>query len=116
MSFCVWVDPESNEDMYSANLFGQIYLQLDDVFFPDRGWGDFVCIVLSWWVRALGSLDNKPSKLGFMDGPFEVRIAVSTSDSVVCSCIRRNSKADTTVATAVMNLDALKGSVKQPYW
>lgn len=61
-----------------------------------------MCIVLFWWVRAVGTLDNKPSRLGFMDGPFEVRLALSKLDSVVCSCIRRGIEADTTLTSSVV--------------
>lgn len=43
MSFCVWVDPESNEDLYSTNLFGQPIFNLMTSFFLSRD-GVILCV------------------------------------------------------------------------
>ena len=58
-------------------IFGHLYFQEDDFFFPSKDWNEFIVIVLNWWCESLISLlENKAliGELDFMDGPFSVKV------------------------------------------
>ena len=55
----------------TKSITGNIYFQIDDFFFPEEGWNDFVVIILSWWLRALENNKND-FELLFMDGPLKI--------------------------------------------
>lgn len=112
MSIKICMNPSTNEDRHRTRLFGEIYFRVDDFAFPSPAWGDFVCIVLSWWTRAIGDFDDKPVALGFMDGPFELRLTPSVSEMVNCSCVRRGYERDTTLDSFTVKLEELRESLK----
>jgi hypothetical protein len=62
----------------SAGLvFAGLSLRLSGIVFPDKGWTDFIIVVLSWWADALVQLlrgDAETVELRFMEGPFLVEL------------------------------------------
>lgn len=32
---------------------GEIYFQFEDFAFPEKGWNDFVDVILNWWIHNL---------------------------------------------------------------
>ena len=60
---------------------GEIWFDVDGVEFPSAGWNDFVVVVLSWWTQALLDLEaERAVDLSFMDGPWNARLALVTSE------------------------------------
>lgn len=58
-----------------ANIFGNIYFESDTVIFPEKGWNDFIIIVLNWWSSSLLNLIERKSiieEFDFMDGPLSI--------------------------------------------
>lgn len=56
-------------------LTGQIYWSIDNLYFPEKGWNDFVLTVLEWWLDNFNNVFNNEtflSQFRFMDGPFWV--------------------------------------------
>ncbi|MEC7263733.1 MAG: hypothetical protein VXW38_08325 [Bacteroidota bacterium] len=60
-----------------GKVFGNVYFHENSFFFPEKGWNDFLVIVLNWWCHATKKLISNESiheDFSFMDGPFQVRI------------------------------------------
>ena len=58
----------------SGNVFSGIWLDVDGLAFPQRGWSDFSVVMLSWWLPSAEALLrlNSPQSLRFMEGPYAV--------------------------------------------
>lgn len=74
--FIVHVDPDSLEMSESGALLGRIFVRLPTGAFPDDAWSDFVVIVAHWLSTAVGLRSGQTDRgiLGFMDGPYQLRI------------------------------------------
>ena len=60
-----------------STIFGQLYFQDGDFYFPSKDWNEFIIIVLNWWCQSLLNLLEEKTfseELDFMDGPFSVRV------------------------------------------
>jgi hypothetical protein len=76
-SYVVTVDPGSLSRSALGQISGIIYVELDGIPFPGRGWSDAVVGVLLSWLDtsndlAAGVTDS--GKLRFMDGPFSFAV------------------------------------------
>ncbi|HEU4886919.1 MAG TPA: hypothetical protein VFV49_03460 [Thermoanaerobaculia bacterium] len=59
----------------SGSITGVIFASSDGFDFPEKGWRDFVPIVLGWWLEAVNLLTSDGRcTLNFMDGPYEIRV------------------------------------------
>lgn len=59
------------------NVTGTIALCIDDTYFPDKGWNDFVVIILDWWLSGMNDYLSKSTDVcecKFMDGGFSFEI------------------------------------------
>ena len=89
------VDTESLS-MYekSKNIIGEIYIKLEDIYFPQFKWTDFVIVILGWWLEAIlkisTSRKNMSSKLMFMDGPVYMRAIKVNEDIIEIELIERD--------------------------
>jgi hypothetical protein len=75
-----------------SNFTGEIYFKVDDFFFPEEGWNDFIIIILNWWLCAFKNFDdfNADSfEMLFMDGPLEVKCKRLTNEVLELVFIRR---------------------------
>ncbi len=53
-------------------VYGGLFIQLDELRFPDARWSDFVVVILAWWCRALSRLlteIGRQSKYDLWRGP-----------------------------------------------
>lgn len=60
----------------SGNVIGEIFFEIDDVYFPELNWYDFAVRILSWLTENIVSVkqNNKESMdTPFMEGPFKVK-------------------------------------------
>ncbi len=65
------------------SVFGVVYFQENDFYFPDENWNDFIVILFEWWSSSIFKLLNNESiseDLSFMDGPFMVRVKYIEED------------------------------------
>lgn len=62
-------------DARGAPLLFYVAVEHDGVYFPDRQWLDFGCVVLGWWTMAILRLleGSEEEDLCFMDGPYTLR-------------------------------------------
>ena len=54
-----------------------LFIQLDELQFPDARWTDFAVVVLAWWCRALSRLlagERSAIEVRFMEGPYFVEV------------------------------------------
>lgn len=77
-------DTETLSQSSSGAITGSIWFEAGDQF-PERGWSDFVVVILVWWLKAAASLARRRGsvELQFMDGPYAV--AVEANDEGTCS-------------------------------
>jgi len=81
----VQTESKSIEQSKSQAITGVIFFDLGGYQFPEKGWNDFIVVVLSWWLAALeniisGSADNEV--LRFMDG--NLYVVVKSLDGGLC--------------------------------
>src|SRR5699024_6489063 len=73
----------TNENM----ITGEIYFVTENEVFPEKGWNDFVVVILTWWHDALINLiqseqNGTEQAFEFMDGPLSVK-AIKMSENVL---------------------------------
>ncbi|EFV75034.1 MULTISPECIES: hypothetical protein [Cytobacillus] len=59
-------------------ITGEIYFSVDNQYFPDEKWDDFIVVILAWWHKAILNLNYSRrngivQKFEFMDGPLFIR-------------------------------------------
>jgi len=76
--FKVWA--KATEDTFKClptkrTITGHLFVQVGDFFFPEKGWDDFVVVVLGWWIENAILLDGPVVEVDnlFMDGPYSFR-------------------------------------------
>ena len=85
-TFLIYTSPDS----YTASNgktkdIGEIYIQLDDYAFPEKGWTDFGRDIVFWWIEAFIKLfrrEEKKVKCSFMDGNYRFDIKVTDSPEI----------------------------------
>jgi hypothetical protein len=87
----IQADPSTLE-VGALNTTGVIYLSVEDVFFPEKNWNDFVFTVLSWWMKSADNLNKgltSTEDFNFMDGPFKFNIN-KKGDKIYIKLFRRD--------------------------
>jgi len=62
-------------------VYGGLFVQIDEIQFPNSQWTDFVVIVLAWWCRGLSQLlggEREQIEVRFMEGPYLAEIGPRT--------------------------------------
>jgi hypothetical protein len=60
-----------------GKITGGISIRVGNLFFPERGWNDFVFIILQWWLEAANGILKRSEQvvsLRFMDGPYRAEL------------------------------------------
>lgn len=81
--FSVHISPKSLTLSPHGKVLGHIWVQVDDVFFPEQEWDDFVVVIMGWWLDGFLKISmGKQSKCicSFMDGPFEFTVTPQTQE------------------------------------
>lgn len=64
----------------SGSVIGDICFAVDDWYFPDKNWDDFVVILLSWLAQQIMNLyldKNQVVEMSFMEGCFKVSLTLN---------------------------------------
>ncbi len=82
--FIIYIDKNSIFK-HKNNITGNIYINFDGSFFPERNWNDFIIIIINNWINSSYNILSgytKYEEFYFMDGPFLMK--VRKIDSEVC--------------------------------
>jgi hypothetical protein len=81
-----------------GEVTGEIYFRVDDTYFPQVNWNDFIVVILTWWNKAISQLESSPvgvsANFSFMDGPFNIRGKKKENGNLSLDFIRRNSNGE----------------------
>jgi hypothetical protein len=105
----------------SGELTGRISIRVDDWYFPEAEWRDFVFVLIGSWGTAIRDLAvSRSAVLTFMDGPFEVRLDAGSGDDVVAKFVSRTARGhfvERVVVTTRQQLAvAISDAIKAATW
>lgn len=91
VEFLLRCDVESLRRSTKGSITGSLYAELGTFVFPDRGWSDFVVVLLGWWLEALYRLvdGNRTAELEFMDGPYAMRVTAVDLSTCSLECVQK---------------------------
>jgi hypothetical protein len=111
----ILVEIDSLSISKSKKITGEIYWSLDNKYFPEEGWNDFVVIILSWWHKTLFNIKetriNTSHQFNFMDGPLLVKATKITDDSLKLACIKENKDSNNIFFTSTCSISQLETSL-----
>jgi hypothetical protein len=89
--FLLRYDADTLRRSTKGSITGNLYVELGTFVFPDRGWSDFVVVILGWWLEALSRLidDNRVAELEFMDGPYAMRATAVDLSTCTLECLQK---------------------------
>lgn len=105
-------DESTLEKSGYGSITGEIYFQFENFYFPERGWNDFVVVLLGWWIKSAETLEV--SSVGttveflFMDGPFYVRGVKTDAAVVTLTFLRRKIEGFEILASKDIEIVGLK--------
>ena len=90
-----------------GSITGDLHVEVGMFAFPDRGWSDFVVVVLGWWLRALHRLGagEQSAELAFMDGPYQMDVTRVDQSTYELECLE---KARSRVVLCNARVDAMQ--------
>jgi hypothetical protein len=86
----------------SGVVWGVVYFQNGEKFFPERGWSDMAVPFLTAWVEALIRIaigSSREETVFFMDGPFKVCLSVNSDNKVEMSLVEKDTVDQSAAAT-----------------
>jgi hypothetical protein len=98
----------------SGSITGTIHVELDGFAFPEKGWSDFVVVILGWWLKSLDRIGrgDEAAELLFMDGPFAIQL--STVGGASCSLeLWEKSSSETLFASGTVPILDLIGEIER---
>jgi hypothetical protein len=93
----VQTEVTSLEQSKSQAITGVIYFDFVNHQFPEKGWNDFIVVVLCWWLSALKSIafeDSDSEELLFMDGPLYINVKKLNNGLYCVECFDRGVNRD----------------------
>lgn len=110
-SISIQVGPPLTETR-TGEITGRISVCIDEWYFPEAEWRDFVVVVIGWWATAMRDFRVRGTAvLNFMDGPFEVRLNAGAGDEVVAEFVSRSSRGNATERVASVSRQQLATAV-----
>src|SRR5579859_1570637 len=76
-----------------GSIWGTIYFQINDEFFPGKGWTDLAAGFLRIWLESLVQIESGSllkDEVAFLDGPFKIGISIHNSHSANLTFIHKN--------------------------
>lgn len=96
-------------------ITGEIYLSLKDFIFPEKGWDDFVIVILSWWLTAISNVIEGSigcvQEFSFMEGPLLVKITKISDDCLEMRFVKEQKDSELVFFTCQSSIDQVKHSL-----
>lgn len=83
-------------------ITGSINIQVGETYFPNKGWNDFIVIVLTWWNTNFYTFivgKNKITDFYFMDGNYKFRL--KSNDNILNVQFYSNDEVISTVEVSI---------------
>jgi hypothetical protein len=89
----------ANEYKKNRNIIGEIFFDINSYAFPEKGWTDFVIILLCWWTEEfLNQINGKKiGEYNFMEGPFSIKIEFINNQEILMECFERKKQGVRTI-------------------
>lgn len=106
------VDEKSLTRSKSGVVWGNIWLEIDDLTFPEKAWSDSILGVLRWWFEGLllPRKSGESVKFPFMDGPYLIELQFEDEGLLSLRAFEDRSN-EVTVAEGVMTSADFKAQV-----
>lgn len=100
-----------------GNVLGEVFFNIDGKLFPEKGWSDYIVVIITWWIEEIsrmGKANNiKDFKLNFMDGPLYVKGSFINEYKIQLGFMREKIDEDEIFFTSICNFNQLKNSINQ---
>jgi len=93
--YTITVETEAASLVRSENesITGVIYFDFDSYQFPEKGWNDFIVVVLCWWLSSLKNIIScwsDSEELRFMDGSLYICVKKLSYRTCKVECFDEN--------------------------
>ncbi len=109
MTFEVVVDHETLHVSLGPAV-ARMHVVAGEECFPERGWWDFPCVVLGWWLSALEK-HQRFFELQFMDGPAIIDVVVADDGVATLTAKFETSTSPRICWSADVSLEELSAAV-----
>lgn len=92
MKFSILFDQKHLHRSSYGSITAPLYIEITDYQFPEKGWSDFVVVVLGWWVESMLKIVSGSTRIAefrFMDGPQLIRLTMEDSNNAKLEFINR---------------------------
>lgn len=80
----------------NRSVYGDFYIEIDNITFPNDGWSDIISSVLDMWIdnviKLLESDFKTTVELNFMDGPYYLEVSCRCKDILEVHLFSRDIK------------------------
>lgn len=111
------VDESTLEINKRNSITGSVFFQIENSYFPEFKWNDFIVVILTWWKSSIKLLET--SSVGttidfnFMDGPFYIHGVKKNNTAVSLSFTRRHKVAKEVILTVDTEISSFKKSIDE---
>lgn len=77
---------EKSFKKYKEAITGIIYLEINDYYFPQKNWNDFIIVMINNWIKSLKDIKYgiiQETELLFFDGPFFIKIKMIDKEDCI---------------------------------
>lgn len=97
-------------------ITGEIYFSYNDQYFPEKGWNDFIVVILTWWHKAIINLISSRQngivqEFEFMDGPLLVKGNKLSDDIVELQFIKEKKDSEHIFYTCRTSINKFKNTL-----
>lgn len=75
------IQPDLFVQYKNGNILSKIYLEIENVYFPEKEWVDFSVIIMTWWIDEILKIEDNYGEIHeffFMDGLFKFTLSKDT--------------------------------------
>jgi hypothetical protein len=87
------INEESINISKSRSVTGEIYFKVNNKYFPEIKWNDFIETVMKWWIQTIIEIVNadidQVFELLYMDGPYLIRGIKIDNDTMLLNFLKR---------------------------
>ena len=78
---------------YKDSITGVLYFDFSGVFFPEKGWNDFIIVLINNWLESSHNIlrgITESEEFYFMDGPFFMRVRKIENEICIAELIENH--------------------------